>query len=53
MAGSEDYYAHAEECVRLAALTKDDFVKRELLSLRQSFIRTAEHLRQQEKDPKK
>ena len=53
MSGSEDYYAHAEECVRLAALTKDEYVKRELLLLRQSFIRTAEHLRQHEKTPKK
>ena len=37
--------AHAEECVRLANLSKDDVVRSELLRLRQTFLRSAERLR--------
>ncbi|MDE2164676.1 MAG: hypothetical protein KGL29_04995 [Alphaproteobacteria bacterium] len=48
MATSEEYRAHAEECVRLANLTPDDFLRRELLSLRQTYLRTAVRLRQKE-----
>ncbi|MDE2264770.1 MAG: hypothetical protein KGL29_02625 [Alphaproteobacteria bacterium] len=52
MASSDEYLAHAEECVRLANLTGDDFLKRQLLSLRQTYLRTAEKLRQKEHDLK-
>lgn len=52
MATSDDYSGHAEECVRLANLTKDGFVKRELLTLRQTYLRTVDHLREKESDPK-
>jgi hypothetical protein len=34
----------AEECVRLANLTKDDAIQRELLSLRQTYLKSAELL---------
>lgn len=37
--------AHAEECVRLANMAKDDVVRAELLKLRQSYLRSAERLR--------
>lgn len=50
MSASEDYLAHAEECVRLANLTSDDFLKQQLLSLRQTYLRTAEILRQKENE---
>ncbi len=52
MTTSEEYLAHAEECVRLANLTPDDFLQRELLSLRQTYLRTAERLRQRESEPR-
>jgi hypothetical protein len=51
MTRPEDYLARAEECVRLANLTNDQFIKRELLTLRQTFLRTAEHLRKKESEP--
>lgn len=45
---AEGFLAHAAECVRLANLTTDDFVKRELLLLRQSYLRTASRLQEME-----
>ncbi len=45
---AEGFLAHAAECVRLANLTTDDFVKRELLLLRQSYLRTANRLQEME-----
>lgn len=47
---SDEYFAHAEECVRLAALSNDDLVTRDLLTLRQSYLRTAERLREKARD---
>ncbi|MDE2492470.1 MAG: hypothetical protein KGL97_01080, partial [Alphaproteobacteria bacterium] len=52
MSTSEEYLAHAEECVRLANLTQDDFLKRHLLSLRQSLLQTAENLREKDAESK-
>jgi hypothetical protein len=37
--------AHAQECVRLANLSKDEVVRAELLKLRQDYLRSAERLR--------
>ena len=42
--GPEDYAARAEECVRLANSTKDEMIQRELLELRQIYLRTKERL---------
>ena len=39
------YENRAEECVRLASLTKDDMLSQQLLKLRQTYLRTAEELR--------
>lgn len=41
---SKGYMIRAEECVRLANLTQDKMIQRELLSLRQSYLKTAERL---------
>jgi hypothetical protein len=41
----EGYEKRAEECVRLANLTMDDMIRQQLLSLRQSYLRTAVRLR--------
>jgi hypothetical protein len=41
---AESFIARAEECVRLAALTRDDLVRQELLRLRESYLHTAERL---------
>jgi hypothetical protein len=38
------YAKRAEECVRLANLTADEFLQAELLRLRQSYLRIAEKL---------
>ena len=38
------YKKHAEECVRLANLTADDLIQKELLTLRQAYLQTAERL---------
>jgi hypothetical protein len=38
------FIARAEECVRLAALARDDLVRHELLRLRESYLQTAERL---------
>jgi hypothetical protein len=40
------YEARAEECVRLANQTKDEMIQRELLLLRQTYLRTAARLRE-------
>lgn len=40
------YAARAEECVRLANLTKDPMLSAELLKLRQSYITIADRLTQ-------
>ena len=39
------YEKRAEECVRLANLTADDDIRRELLTLRQVYLRLAERVR--------
>lgn len=41
----EGYLVRAEECVRLANLTKDDMIQRKLLELRQTYLKIAESLR--------
>ena len=41
---AEGYLARAEECVRLANLTRDSIIQRRLLELRQSFLKIAENL---------
>ena len=43
---ANDYGVRAEECVRLANLTKDETIQRELLSLRQTYLSRAEKLRE-------
>ena len=40
------YIVRAEECARLANLAVDDLIRSELLNLRQTYLRTAERLRQ-------
>ena len=47
--GSEEFNARAEECARLADMTKDDMVQTELLQLRQIYLQTAERLKLQRK----
>jgi hypothetical protein len=42
---ADGYEARAKECVRLANQAADEMVQRELLSLRQSYLRTAAELR--------
>jgi hypothetical protein len=39
------FEARAKECIRLANLTGDEYLKRELLSLRQSYLDVADRLR--------
>jgi hypothetical protein len=41
---AESFIARADECVRLAALSRDDLVRQELLQLRESYLQTAERL---------
>jgi len=45
--GPDDFTARAEECVRLANMTKDQMIQRELLELRQIYLQTAARLAQQ------
>jgi hypothetical protein len=40
------YQSRAEECVRLANLTRDEMLSAELLKLRQSYLHIAERLGQ-------
>ena len=47
--GPEDFTARAEECVRLANMTKDAMIQRELLELRQIYLQTAVRLTRQER----
>lgn len=42
---SEGYLKRAEECVRLANLTKDEMVQSAILRLRQDYLRIAESLK--------
>ena len=44
----EGYLARAEECVRLANLTKDDMIQRKLLELRQTYLKIVDALRRPE-----
>ena len=46
--GSEDFAVRAEECVRLANMTTDQMIQRELLELRQIYLQTVSRLRRQE-----
>jgi hypothetical protein len=46
--GPDDFSARAEECVRLANLTKDAMIQRELLELRQIYLQTAQRLTRRE-----
>ena len=48
---SKGYMIRAEECVRLANLTKDNMIQKELLSLRQSYLKIAERLVEIEAQP--
>ena len=47
--GPDDFTARAEECVRLANMTKDQMIQRELLELRQIYLQTAARLLAQER----
>jgi hypothetical protein len=40
----EGYLARAEECVRLANMAKDAMIRRNLLELRQTYLKIAENL---------
>ena len=46
----ETYEERAEECVRLANLTKDDLIQTTLLRLRKTYLRTAARLRAVEEE---
>ena len=50
--GPEDFRARAEECFRLANMTKDSMIQRELLDLRQIYLQTATRLLEQERREK-
>ena len=39
---AQDYVMRAGECARLANLSSDDMIRRELLQLRQTYLRVAE-----------
>jgi hypothetical protein len=41
------YKERAKECVKLANLANDELVRRELLTLRQTYLNIAERLRRQ------
>ena len=41
----EGYDARAQECVALANQAKDELIRRELLTLRQTYLGIAERLR--------
>jgi hypothetical protein len=47
--GPENFAERAEECVRLANLTKDEMIQRELLELRQIYLVTRRRLLEREK----
>jgi len=42
---ADGYDVRAKECVRLANLATDEMIQRELLSLRQAYLRMAGELR--------
>ena len=50
---SKGYATRAEECVRLANLTQDIMIQKELLLLRQSYLKIAERLVEIEVPPTK
>jgi len=50
--GPQDFAERAEECVRLANMTKDQMIQRELLELRQIYLQTADRLIKREKPEK-
>ncbi len=41
---AKDYERRAEECVRLASITTDSLIERELLNLRQTYLQIAARL---------
>lgn len=41
---AESYLARAEECTRLANLSKDKMIQRRLLELRQDYLQFADRL---------
>jgi len=41
---SRGYDMRAEECIRLASVTEDNILRRELLTLRQTYLRIASRL---------
>ena len=41
------YQERAEQCVKLANLADDELVRRELLNLRQTYLKIAERLKRQ------
>jgi hypothetical protein len=41
---SEDFIARAEECARLARLTRDEMIQTEILQLRQFYLHAARRL---------
>jgi hypothetical protein len=43
---AKGYEVRAEECVRLANMAEDELIRRELLTLRQSYLQTAKRLSQ-------
>ncbi|HEX2592862.1 MAG TPA: hypothetical protein VHL34_15275 [Rhizomicrobium sp.] len=47
---SNGYRTRAEECVRLANMTKDPMLSAELLKLRQSYLTIAERLKKVDGD---
>jgi hypothetical protein len=47
--GPEDFATRAEECIRLANMTRDEMIQRELLELRQIYLQTVERLRRLQK----
>lgn len=42
----EGFQSRADECVRLANLSKDQMIQRELLTLRQVYLKAADKLRE-------
>lgn len=44
MSTSTEYLARAEECVRLANVTKDEILQQAILTLRQQYLQTAARL---------
>ena len=49
---ADGYDGRAKECVRLANMASDEMIQRELLSLRQTYLRMAAELRNLTRDGK-